>query len=79
MDKKKKPTDAKSDTGITIGLIDSMITAARVLRKMDDPKKATFFKNHPEIQEAIKDFYQDADVKHLFVMGIKYSKEKIVI
>jgi hypothetical protein len=53
-------TDCRSETGITIGLIDSIITTARVLRYRDIT--AT------EIQEALEDLRQDEDVNYVINM-----------
>jgi hypothetical protein len=50
-------TDCRSDDGITVGLIDSIITACRVLRKRD-------FAPLP-VQEALKDLAADGDFARL--------------
>lgn len=59
-------TDCKTKNGITVGLIDSLITTCRVLapilRKIDNSPK--WFS--PEIKEALIDLYEDQDV--LFIL-----------
>jgi hypothetical protein len=50
-------TDCRTDVGVTVGLIDSIITMARVLsgRVLDSV----------EVQEALQDFREDGDVRAL--------------
>jgi len=52
-------TDCRSFDGITVGLIDSIITAARVL--VDRPQCAD------SVQEALKDLRSDTDVRYLLL------------
>lgn len=46
-------TDCRSDEGVTVGLLDSVITLCRVLRGRDIASDA--------VQEALKDLAQDED------------------
>jgi enoyl-CoA hydratase/carnithine racemase len=56
-------TDCRSETGITVGLIDAIITMVRLLAQRD--------LSAPEVQEALKDLRQDEDLaKVLRVTGI---------
>lgn len=55
-------TDCRSPDGVTIGLIDGMIAMARVLRKAN--------LSSPEVQEALKDFTADEDVKFLMEQSV---------
>ena len=50
-------TDCRSEDGITVGLIDSIITLARVLSTRD--------KNTETVYESLKDLRQDEDVAEL--------------
>lgn len=52
-----EPIDCRSEDGITIGLIDAMITIARIAAKRDLKPKA--------VQEALLDFYNDDDMLKL--------------
>jgi len=56
-------TDCRSPDGITIGLIDGMIAMARVLRKAN--------LGAAEVQEALKDFTADEDVKWLMEHSVQ--------
>jgi hypothetical protein len=56
-------TDCRSPDGITIGLIDGMIAMARVLRKAN--------LGSAEVQEALKDFTTDEDVKWLMEQSVQ--------
>jgi hypothetical protein len=47
-------TDCRSETGITVGLTDSIIAICRVLAPRD--------LSAPEVQEALKDLRQDEDL-----------------
>ena len=56
MENNKIPTvDCRSEEGITIGLIDSLISIARVLSKRD-------LKASDQIKEALKDLRSDEDI-----------------
>ena len=55
---KEISTDCRDEIGITVGLIDSMITLARILRTRD--------LSSVEVQEALKDLMADEDIHHLF-------------
>jgi hypothetical protein len=50
--------DCRSPEGVTVGLIDSIITTARVLRGRD--------LSHPAAREALADLREDEDVARLF-------------
>lgn len=52
-------TDCRSNVGITVGLIDSLITMSRVLRTHDFTA--------PEVKEALKDLQNDHDLKYLLL------------
>ncbi|MFB4307002.1 hypothetical protein [Actinomadura sp. GTD37] len=53
----EQPLDCRSPAGVTVGLIDSIITAARVLRDRD--------LSHPAVREALADLAEDEDVARL--------------
>ena len=50
-------TDCRTDDGIAVGLIDGIISMARVLVKMNNTS--------PEYREALKDLRSDEDIKKL--------------
>lgn len=50
-------TDCRSDDGVTVGLIDGIISSARVLAKRD--------LSPPAVAEALKDLRADEDVAQL--------------
>jgi DNA-binding CsgD family transcriptional regulator len=50
-----EPLDCRSETGITVGLVDSLITMCRVLALRD--------LSAPEVREALKDLKQDEDLR----------------
>jgi hypothetical protein len=49
--------DCRSEAGVTMGLIDAMISIARIAAKRD-------LKN-PAVQEALKDLAEDEDIKQV--------------
>ena len=51
------PLDCRSPEGVTVGLIDGIIAAARVLRGRD--------LEHPAVREALADLAEDEDVAAL--------------
>lgn len=53
------PLDCRSPEGVTVGLIDGIIAAARVLRGRD--------LSHPAVREALADLAEDEDVASLLV------------
>lgn len=55
------PMDCRSEAGVTIGLIDAIISIARIVAKRD-------FKD-PEVQEALMDLYDDDDLLALRVQA----------
>jgi hypothetical protein len=50
-------TDCRSETGITVGLVDAVITMVRLLAQRD--------LSAPEVQEALKDLRSDEDLRSL--------------
>lgn len=54
-------TDCRSEAGITVGLIDSVITIARVLRHRD--------LSVPEVVEALRDLATDEDIAAVLRSG----------
>ncbi len=57
MKTKTTKTDCREEIGITVGLIDSIITQCRILKTRDLKSKA--------VQEALKDLYSDEDLKFI--------------
>ena len=57
MEASEAHTDCRSETGITVGLIDAVITMVRLLAHRD--------LSAPEVQEALKDLRQDEDLEKL--------------
>lgn len=51
-------TDCRSEEGITIGLIDALISVGRVL--------AIRNLNREDVKEALKDLASDEDLQHIF-------------
>lgn len=58
--------DCRSENGVTIGLIDSIISVARILRHRDF--------NAPQINEALLDLRSDEDIQ--FLLGYKSNSEQ---
>ena len=52
-------TDCRSDEGVTVGLVDALISIARVLSRRDF--------SFPAAQEALKDLVNDEDM--LLILG----------
>lgn len=50
-------TDCRSEVGITVGLIDSIIFISRILRHRD--------LSNEEVIEALKDLSNDSDLKYI--------------
>ena len=50
-------TDCRSDSGITVGLIDALIAISRILKSRD--------LTNPDIQEALQDLQSDEDIKFI--------------
>jgi len=61
-------TDCRSEEGVTVGLLDSLITTCRVLWGRDLSSAA--------IQEALKDVYFDEDVINITTYYECKSKKK---
>jgi hypothetical protein len=55
--KSESATDCRAENGITVGLIDALISIARVLVKRDF--------NDAAVQEALKDLATDEDVAEI--------------
>lgn len=62
MNANNEVVDCRSEAGITVGLIDALISVARVLAPRD-------FKN-PEVQEALNDLAQDEDIQAILAAGL---------
>jgi hypothetical protein len=56
-----QPIDCRSEAGVTIGLIDAIISIARIVAKRD-------LKN-PAVEEALRDLYDDDDLLALRVQA----------
>jgi hypothetical protein len=61
-------TDCRSEDGITVGLIDSIISICRVLKDRNFDSK--------EISESLHDLRQDEDFNHLMYMAMAAVKAK---
>ena len=59
-------TDCRSEEGITVGLIDAIISICRVLSERD--------LSPPAVREAIEDLRTDEDVGSIFVAGLRQGK-----
>lgn len=55
-------TDCRSETGITVSLIDSIIAISRILATRD--------LSAPEIREALKDLARDKDARKIMEMEV---------
>lgn len=64
-------TDCRSDEGITVGLIDSIISISRVLAARDLNTKLLL---SLAIQEALIDFLDDKDFSHI-VLAARHAKK----
>lgn len=62
--------DCRSEEGITIGLIDGLMSTARVLRRRLENGDMT-----PNVVEALRDFQQDEDIRYVLscVVATKYK------
>jgi hypothetical protein len=54
-------TDCRDEQGVTVGLVDALISIARVLVQRD--------LQDPVVQEALKDLAQDEDMEKIFRVG----------
>ena len=61
------PIDCRSPEGVTVGLIDAIISIARIVATRD-------LKN-PDVQEALKDFAQDENVQEI-IYAAAWASEK---
>lgn len=68
-----EPVECSSEEGITIGLIDTIITAAQTLKG----RQVMF--DHPAVKEALKDFYCCEELRALLLhaAGFDYKKVKL--
>lgn len=57
----QNPTDSRTENGITIGLIDSILTCASVLRSRN--------LDNPEVGEALKDLVSSKELSWLLDEG----------
>lgn len=57
-------TDCRSEEGITVGLIDALISICRILAKRD--------LTTPQAGEALLDLRQDEDVLKVFLKTVRY-------
>lgn len=65
-----EPIDCRSEAGVTMGLIDAIISIARVAAKRD--------LKLPAVQEALKDFAQDEDInKIIYEAGWALEKDDL--
>jgi hypothetical protein len=62
-------TDCRTEVGITVGLIDGLISIARVLRQRD--------LSAPEVAEALEDLRQDEDVAELLGIDDQWPDERV--
>lgn len=62
---KEHSTDCRSNEGITVGLVDAIISIARVLARRD--------LDHPDVIEALKDLAYDEDVKAILQAAQHYE------
>lgn len=53
-------TDCRTEDGITVGLVDSLITIGRILKQ-----RLVMLKSTPAIEEALKDLKNDTDLKFI--------------
>lgn len=58
--KQRTTTDCRTEEGITVGLIDSLITTSRVLKH-----RLSILQLTPAIEEALKDLKSDKDLKSI--------------
>lgn len=56
----KTTTDCRTEEGITVGLIDGMITTVRVLKQ-----RLSMLQSTPAVEEALKDLHNDTDLKSI--------------
>lgn len=63
-----EPIDCRSEEGITIGLIDGIISIARVLAKRDI--------HDPEVKEALMDLCLDEDLSKILNDGFWFLEQK---
>lgn len=56
-------TDCRDEIGITVGLLDTLITVCRILKHRD--------LSSAEVLEALKDLRQDEDVSMIFAVSSK--------
>lgn len=64
-------TDCRSHDGVTVGLVDSLISISRVLRDRD--------LSPPEVQEAFKDLADDEDFLEIFRYARAAGKKPLAL
>lgn len=60
-------SDCRAEHGVTVGLIDSIVSVARVLASRD-------LITSTAVAEALHDLATDEDVRHLFVIGSAHAE-----
>lgn len=68
-DRTAVPVDCRSEVGIAVGLIDTILTAANVLRGMD--------LSHVEVVEALKDLRSSPELRKLLFVAVGFDYGKI--
>lgn len=64
----EEPIDCRSPQGITVGLVDAIISIARILAKRD--------LTSPAVQEALLDLYDDEDMLKLRMQAQLIAERK---
>jgi hypothetical protein len=69
----REPINCRSEDGVTIGLVDSIIFTSRVLAggQLDYSLHNVSTLENQEVREALKDLYQDEDVQRV----LEYARE----
>ena len=67
-------TDCRSTEGIFVGLLDSMITVSRVIRRMADANED--IASSPAAIEALKDLASDEDFGFLLELVVKTEERE---
>jgi len=62
-------TDCRSETGVTVGLLDAIITILRIVAKRD--------LSPPEVEEALRDLAHDEDLAFLLTAVPTTNKQGI--
>ena len=75
-DTQRSPLDCRSEDGITVGLIDSIITISRLAKRRLELLSKDDMKDHPEVLEALIDLASDADFKSVCVRALGFTYPK---